>query len=106
MCIGMPLQVVQPEGLFAWCEAGGERERLDMRLVGEQPAGTWVLAFNGSARQTLSAQEAAQARAARQALAAVLAGEGGIDAFFADLVGREPTLPAHLQPAPATKAAA
>ena len=103
MCIGMPLQVVRHDGVYAWCEAGGERERLDMRLVGEQPVGTWVLAFNGSARQVMSAGEAAQARSARRALAAVLAGEGGIEDFFADLVGRDPTLPEHLRPSPLAK---
>ena len=31
------------------------------------------------------------------ALDAALAGDGDIDAFFADLVGREPTLPPHLR---------
>jgi hydrogenase expression/formation protein HypC len=98
MCIGIPMQVVEPEGSFAWCEAGAERECLDMRLVGEQPVGTWVLGFNGAARQVLSAREAAQATAGRQALAAVLSGEGSVDDFFADLVGREPQLPPHLQP--------
>ncbi len=100
MCIGVPLQVLQLDGPFAWCESGGERERLDMRLIGEQPVGTWVLAFHGAARQVMSDLEAAQARAGRQALAAVLCGADGIDDFFADLVGREPELPAHLRPVP------
>ncbi len=97
MCIGLPMQVAEPDGSFAWCEAGDERERLDMMLVGEQPAGTWVLAFHGAARQVLSVQQAAQAQAGREALAAVLSGSGNIDDFFADLVGREPELPAHLR---------
>ena len=97
MCIGVPLRVVALDGHFAWCEAGPERERLDMILVGEQAVGTWVLAFQGAARHVLSDDEAAQAQASRDALAAVLRGEGGIDAFFADLVGREPELPAHLR---------
>jgi hydrogenase assembly chaperone HypC/HupF len=96
MCIGMPMQVVADEGSWAWCEADGQRERLDMALVGSQPLGTWVLGFHGAARQVLSELEAQQARAGRQALAAVLAGEGNVDAFFADLVGREPQLPEHL----------
>ncbi len=100
MCIGVPLQVVQIEGSFAWCEAGDERERLDMRLVGEQPVGSWVLAFHGAARQLMTALEAAQARAGRRALAAVLGGDGEVDEFFADLVGREPELPAHLRKGP------
>jgi hydrogenase assembly chaperone HypC/HupF len=97
MCIGMPMRVVAIEGSHAWCEAGTERERLDMMLVGDQPVGTWVLAFNGAARQVMSELEAAQAQSGRQALAAVLSGKGNIDDFFADLVGREPELPAHLR---------
>ena len=71
-----------------------------MMLVGDQPPGTWVLGFHGAARQVLSDIEAAQARAGRQALAAVLGGDGSVDDFFADLVGREPELPAHLRARP------
>jgi len=97
MCIGMPMQVVAVDGSFAWCEAEGQREHLDMRLVGEQPRGTWVLAFQGTARQVLGELEAQQARAGRRALAAVMSGNGHIDDFFADLVGRSPELPAHLR---------
>lgn len=104
MCIGVPLQVVEEQGHFAWCEADSQREHLDMMLVGSQPPGTWVLGFHGAARQVLSAEEAAHARAGRQALAAVLSGaayEGGaVDAFFADLVGRTPELPEHLRQEP------
>lgn len=100
MCIGTPLQVVEPDGSFAWCEADDQRERLDMMLVGDQPAGTWVLGFQGTARQVLTDQEAAQARAGRQALAAVLSGDASVDRFFADLIGREPELPAHLKKGP------
>jgi hydrogenase expression/formation protein HypC len=97
MCIGAPLQVVCTEGSQAWCEADGQGEWLDMLLVGAQPAGTWVLAFQGAARQVMGEQEASDARAARQALAAVMRGEGGVDDFFADLAGRTPELPQHLR---------
>ena len=97
MCIGLPMRVIEPEGSFAWCEGEGGRERLDMILSGEQSVGTWVLGFHGAARQVLSDAEAAQARAGRLALAAVLAGDRFVDEYFADLVGREPQLPAHLQ---------
>jgi hydrogenase assembly chaperone HypC/HupF len=99
MCIGLPMRVVEPDGSFAWCEGEGERERLDMMLVGDQPVGTWVLAFLGTARQVMSDVEAANTLAGRKALAAVLSGSGNIDDFFADLVGREPELPAHLRKA-------
>jgi hydrogenase expression/formation protein HypC len=99
MCIGLPLRVVESHANFAWCEADGHREQLDMMLVGEQPVGTWVLGFLGTARQVLGDEEAAQARSARQALAAVLRGDGAVDAYFADLVDRVPELPAHLRKA-------
>jgi len=97
MCIGEVLRVGAADGTFAWCEGDGMRERIDMMLIGAQPAGTWVLAFHGAARQVLSETEAAGMHAARQALAALLAGDTRIDAYFADLVDREPQLPAHLQ---------
>ncbi len=103
MCIGVPLQLTEQGETHAWCEADGHREWLDMALVGMQPVGTWVLGFMGAARQVLSVEEAEQARSGRQALAAVLAGSQDVDAFFADLVGREPQLPAHLRPTGADK---
>ena len=99
MCIGQPMRVVEMDDTHAWCEVDGQRERLDMALVGTQPVGTWVLAFLGGARQVLGDEEAAQACAGRKALAAVLAGSQNVDSFFSDLVDREPQLPAHLRPA-------
>lgn len=97
------MQVVAVQAHHAWCVADGdgdgEGERLDMTLLGPQPVGTWVLAFHGAARQVLSAEQATQARAGRRALAAVLTGDGAVDDFFADLVGRTPELPEHLRPA-------
>jgi hydrogenase expression/formation protein HypC len=96
--------VVSVDQHHAWCAADGQRQRLDMALVGPQPPGTWVLAFHGAARQVLSEQEAAHARAGRQALAAVLSGQGQVDEFFADLIGRTPQLPAHLVPTASTLA--
>jgi hydrogenase expression/formation protein HypC len=97
MCIGVPLQVQELDGEFAWCVDGPDRQRLNMMLLGPQPVGSWVLAFQGSARQALDEAAAQQMRQARLALAAVLRGETLTDAYFADLLGREPELPAHLQ---------
>lgn len=100
MCLGTPMQVFEADDLYAWCEADGQREQLDMRLIGPQPLGTWVLAFMGAARQVLDATQAFQMRQARQALAAVMRGDPeGALGLFADLVGREPALPPHLRPA-------
>jgi len=97
MCIGVPMKIVEPDAALAWCEGRGERARIDMRLVGELPAGAWVLAFQGSARRPMSAEEAMQTNAALDALEAALRGEDDFGAFFADLVDREPQLPEHLR---------
>jgi hydrogenase expression/formation protein HypC len=90
--------IVRTEAATAWCEGRGQRERIDLALVGEQPVGTWILAYQGTAVRTLAPDEAAHTSAALDALSAVLAGEGNVDAYFADLLDREPTLPAHLVP--------
>lgn len=98
MCIGTPLQVIDMAGdTSAWCADGGQPELIDMMLVGPQPAGTWVLAFQGAARQLMTAEAAGQTRIALAALSAALAGEGDVDRFFPDLANREPELPEHLR---------
>jgi len=100
MCIGIPLQVVSGDEQAAECAAGGRSERLNMLLVGAQPPGTWVLAFQGSALRVMSEDEALQTRAALSALDAALAGDAGpqaFDIYFADLAQREPELPPHLR---------
>ena len=56
-----------------------------------------MLTFQGTALRVLDADEAAQTNAALDALATVLAGGTDVDAYFADLVDREPELPAHLR---------
>ena len=102
MCIGIPLQVVNGDDHAAECAAGERRERLNMLMVGAQPPGTWVLAFQGSALRVMTEDEALQTRAALAALEAALAGDATPQAFdhcFADLVQREPQLPPHLRSA-------
>jgi len=97
MCIGVPMRVLQGDALAAECDGRGERQRLDMRLVGEQPAGTWVLAFQGAARRVMEPEEARQTLAAIEALEAAMRGDTNLDHLFADLVDREPQLPEHLR---------
>jgi len=97
MCIGVPMRVVSLAAHAALCEGRGERQQLDLMLLGEVPAGTWVLAFRGAARRVLTPDEARDINAALDALDAVLAGEADVDAFFPDLAGREPSLPEHLK---------
>lgn len=98
MCIGIPLQVIECDGQTAVCAADGRQERLNLMLVGPQSAGTWLLAFQGSAIRVITADEAQQTRAALAALDAVLNGADDLDAFFGDLATREPSLPPHLAP--------
>ena len=97
MCIGIPMQVIEHADAGAWCEGRGERRRLDFALVGEQPVGAWVLAFQGTAVRALTQEQADRTNAALDALAAALAGQSNLDAFFADLIDREPQLPEHLK---------
>jgi len=90
MCLAIPMRVVSGEGLIAWCEGRGERRRLDLALVGEQPAGTWLVAFREVARQVLTEDEARSLNLALDGLEAALRGEtGNLDAYFPDLVRRD-----------------
>ncbi len=98
MCIGIPMQVAGVRSRYALCHANGESREVDMALVGEQPAGTWVLVFLDAAREVISAEDAARIGDALQALALVVQGETNVDHLFADLIGREPELPDHLKP--------
>lgn len=97
MCVGVPMRVVSAEPGVAVCEGRGRRARVGMLLSGDQPVGTWLLVYQGSAVRTMTAQEAAETAAALDALEAALAGETDFDAYFADLADREPQLPPHLK---------
>jgi hydrogenase expression/formation protein HypC len=97
MCVGIPMRIVEIGDGVATCEGRGRRERINVMLIGAQPVGTWVLAFRGAALRVLDADEAAQMNAALDALAVALAGGTDFDAYFADLVDREPQLPEHLR---------
>ncbi len=97
MCIGLPMQVVEPRGRFALCRFGEDMRTVDMILVGDQPAGAWVLVFLDAAREVMTAEQAQKTADALRALALVMQGETSVDHLFADLAGREPELPAHLK---------
>ncbi len=97
MCIGIPMKIVEVEGDYAWCEGMGERKLIDTLLVGKQDVGTWVLVFMDSAREVLEPQQAQQITQAVQAVNLVMQGQENVDSLFADLIDREPQLPAFLQ---------
>lgn len=96
MCIGVPMQVIACGPVWAWCDDGGERVQIDMRLVGEQPVGAWVLTFLGAAREVMGETQALRVRDALAAVSAAVAGQS-FDHLFPDLAGREPELPEHLR---------
>ena len=102
MCIALPMRVIESRGTTALCECQGARRSVDMILVGPQPPDTWVLVFLDSAREVISAERARQVSLALTALDRALAGDGQVDAFFPDLVGREPELPDFLKPRTST----
>jgi hydrogenase expression/formation protein HypC len=93
MCIGIPLQVIECGDGFALCRCAEGSRRIDTMLVGEQPAGAWLLTFLDTAREVLSPEVAAKTLDAIQALDLAMQGDAGIDHLFRDLIDREPALP-------------
>lgn len=89
MCIGVPVQVIEPQGFYALCRGRNGEELVNMMLIGPQPEGTWVLNFLGSAREVLSEEDARNADSALDALAAVMSGDESIDidSYFPGLTG-------------------
>lgn len=79
MCLSIPKQVVawEGDGEFAWVERAGQRERINMMLIGPQPVGAWVLTSLGLAKETVGEEERALIEDALEALAASL--EEGYD---------------------------
>lgn len=96
MCLGIPVQVLDCGEHFARCSGRHGEVAIDIRLVGVQPPGTWLLCFLDAAREVIVAERAAAINAALAALSAVNAGETDLSAFFADL-DREPQLPEFLR---------
>ena len=99
MCLGIPMEIVSMEGLAARCRTGGEIHLVDLSLLPEAQPGDHVLTFLGVGRRLLDAHEAHLIAQALEAVAAAMNGQAAdIEHAFADLIGREPTLPAHLAP--------
>lgn len=97
MCLGIPMQVVATEGVYAWCEGRNGRSRINTMLLDGVVPGQWLLTFLDSAREVIDAARAAQVNAALDALELASSGSDDFDACFADLIGREPQLPDFLR---------
>ena len=91
MCLSIPKRIVVWEGEgesagdFAWVERDGERERINMMLIGPQPVGTWVLISLGLAREVVEDAQRLLIEDALSALAASLEGEFDPALHFRDL---------------------
>ncbi|PKO88526.1 MAG: HypC/HybG/HupF family hydrogenase formation chaperone [Betaproteobacteria bacterium HGW-Betaproteobacteria-10] len=87
MCLSIPKQVVawEGEGDFAWVERNGQREFLNMMLLGPQPVGTWVLTSMGLAKETVEPEQLALIEEALTALAASLEGDYVASNYFQDI---------------------
>ena len=98
MCIGIPMRIERRSGDFAECRASDGLHRIDLALLPEARAGDHVLAFLGTGRRLLDAEEARLIGEAVAAMMAVMAGSADpacLSGAFADL-DREPQLPPHL----------
>lgn len=82
MCLGIPMQVIEIDGAFAWCEGRGRRERLNTLLLEDVSPGDWVYAVLGQAREIMTAQHAAEINLALDGLAAAMQGEANLDSYF------------------------
>lgn len=103
MCIGIPLRVIASHDFHAVCDDAGQPRTVDTTLIGRAEVGDWLLVFLGSAREVLDVDTAHKMRDALAAMERVMAGDHQVEHLFADLVEREPSLPAHLQHLPQAK---
>lgn len=109
MCMGIPMKIIGTSPGYALCQRGDDLTAapvsIDMKLVGEQEIGSWVLTFLDSAREVLSEEKAQEINNALEAVSQALHGgtTADFDHLFADLVNREPELPDHLKPSATDK---
>ena len=96
MCLGIPMQLLDGDGVTGLCQRGDDIRRVSLMLVGAQPVGTHVLVHIDTAVRVLDPSEAEVIERAIQGLEAALDGRG-FEHLFADLIDREPQLPEHLR---------
>ena len=96
MCLGLPMTVIDGDDFSALCAWQGETRRISTLLVGRQPAGARLLVHVDSAVRVLDEAEAEAIGRALEGLAAAAEGRA-FEHLFADLIDREPELPAHLR---------
>lgn len=99
MCVAIPMQVIRSSETMAWClDRNGAEVAIDTLMTGPVVPGQWLLTFLGGAREVVSTEDAKRISDALDGLQSALDGDlQGVDAAFADLIGREPQLPDFLR---------
>ncbi len=85
MCLGIPMQIIELEGAFAWCEGRGRHERLSTLWLEDVAVGDWVYAVLGQAREKLTIERVIEINLALDGLTAAMQGETDLDKYFPDL---------------------
>ncbi|MCP4271580.1 MAG: HypC/HybG/HupF family hydrogenase formation chaperone [Gammaproteobacteria bacterium] len=87
MCIGVPVKIIESGEFVSICKGRNGEEQVNMMLLGQQPEGTWVLNFLGSAREVLTEKDALNIDKALDGLTAIMSGESNvdIDSYFPDI---------------------
>ena len=96
MCIGVPMKIVETDGLVAVCDGPEGRCTVSLALTGPLGADNHVLVHLGSAIRVMDADEAALVADALQAVMAAQRGDA-FDHLIGDLIDRQPELPPHLR---------
>ncbi|WP_448189982.1 HypC/HybG/HupF family hydrogenase formation chaperone [Azospirillum sp. sgz301742] len=92
MCIGIPMRVLETDGILARCAGRGEERMVNLLLVGEVPVGAWVLVHIASAVRELDEEDVAPLNDALDAI--LLAAQGGnTDHLFADILAAREAAP-------------
>lgn len=79
MCVATPMQVIRPGPVSALCRGRNGEEEVNMLLVGEQPAGVWVLTFLGWAREVIAEDHARDIDLALDGMQQLMDGADAID---------------------------
>lgn len=94
MCMGLPMQVVEPGLGSAICNYSNEQRRVDTMLVGDVKPGDWVLVFLDAAREIITPDHAKKISNALASLQSVMnGGDGDVDAMFADIIAKRKAAP-------------
>ncbi|WP_439373391.1 HypC/HybG/HupF family hydrogenase formation chaperone [Bradyrhizobium sp. DASA03120] len=95
MCLGLPMTIIETDGISALCEFRGKQRRVSMLLLSGPSLHSKVLVHVDTAIRFLDDEEAQLIGNAIEGISAALNGED-CERFFADLIDCEPTLPEHL----------